>query len=498
MALGRITVRERIDPAITASLFSNYRNSADAVLELVDNAVDSRLAGAPLAVEITVRPTSLIVFTSGGEGMGLQDLERNYLRWGGSPKRGRQLLGQYGQGGKAAIGHLGQRFSVEASRPGEPLAWRFTDDDYRDRSRLKTYEVVEVAKRTPVGTGSVRIRVDGVDKRIDLRRLGQRLAESYRPLLEPGLLVIRLNGAIVQPVPLAVVDRHPVSVNASGRRLQGWFGLADPDRATPGWAPGLRCYRLGRLIADGEFFGHPGPAHVPAMARLMGEIDIPQVPLTMNKGDFDRDSRQWVEVEERMHRTLEAVARRLRKEGDAPPPASAVRVAEQVRRLLGQALRMAERQDIFSGFAAVSAETKPRPPAPDELPLEEASGPAPEPRRPAVAAGGARPAGGARRGFGAIVIRALAPSIRSTTVLEEGARIVVINSRYPLYEERRGDMWYQLETAAREVCRAADGASVTEYEQRVNEIVLTASALRGRRRRTARSRASQFALLKDL
>ena len=51
----------------------------------------------------------------------------------------------------------------------------------------------------------------------------------------------------------------------------------------------MRCYRLGRLIADGEFFGHPGPATLPAMVRLMGEVDVPNVALTMNKTDFDRD-----------------------------------------------------------------------------------------------------------------------------------------------------------------------------------------------------------------
>jgi hypothetical protein len=51
----RVTVRERIDPAITASLFANYRSSADAVMELVDNAIDSRLKGSPLEFE-RVRP----------------------------------------------------------------------------------------------------------------------------------------------------------------------------------------------------------------------------------------------------------------------------------------------------------------------------------------------------------------------------------------------------------------------------------------------------------
>jgi hypothetical protein len=44
----RVTVRERIDPAITASLFANYRSSADAVMELVDNSIDSRIKGRQL------------------------------------------------------------------------------------------------------------------------------------------------------------------------------------------------------------------------------------------------------------------------------------------------------------------------------------------------------------------------------------------------------------------------------------------------------------------
>src|SRR5258708_30412353 len=134
----RVTVRERIDPAITASLFANYRSSADAVMELVDNSIDSRIKGRQLEVLFQVHPSYFVIETRGGEGMGPAELERNYLRWGGSPKRGRQLLGQYGQGGKAAIGHLGRRFSLEASRPGDDVAWRVTDDDYRGRSRPKT------------------------------------------------------------------------------------------------------------------------------------------------------------------------------------------------------------------------------------------------------------------------------------------------------------------------------------------------------------------------
>jgi hypothetical protein len=80
MTAERITIRERIDPAISAALFSNYRSSADAVLELIDNAVDSRLGRSELTIEVAAHPTSLVVLSSGGDGMGVRELERNYLR----------------------------------------------------------------------------------------------------------------------------------------------------------------------------------------------------------------------------------------------------------------------------------------------------------------------------------------------------------------------------------------------------------------------------------
>lgn len=96
-----------------------------------------------------------------------------------------------------------------------------------------------------------------------------------------------------------------------------------------------------------------------------------------------------------------------------------------------------------------------------------------------------------------VVVRPLDPSVRSTTVLEDGTRVVVINSRYPLYRERNGDMWYQLETAAREVCKLSEPASVADYERRVNEVVIAAASLRRRRRPEARRSVRQLELVGD-
>ncbi|TMB94770.1 MAG: hypothetical protein E6J40_13360 [Chloroflexi bacterium] len=100
-----------------------------------------------------------------------------------------------------------------------------------------------------------------------------------------------------------------------------------------------------------------------------------------------------------------------------------------------------------------------------------------------------------RRGFGLIVIRPLDSNIRSQSVIEHGATTVVINSRHPLFLKRKGDIWYQLETAAREIFKSLEGANIGDYERRVNEVVLLAFKLRGRQREPRPQRPSQLPLI---
>jgi hypothetical protein len=479
----RVTVRERIDPALTASLFANYRSAADAVMELVDNAIDSRLKAGALEVLLQVHPTYFVIETRGGEGMGPEELERDYLRWGGSPKRGRKLLGQYGQGGKAAIGHLGRSFTVEASRPGDETAWRFADPDYRDRSKLKTYELKSIPKRADRQHGYVRIRIDGIDKRIDPRRLSARLAETYRPMVLRAELKISINGARVEAARINFEEEHRFAVRAAGTTVRGWYGLAEPEGRGVDYVPGLRCYKFGRLITNGEFFGHPNAVQVSGMARLVGEVDLAPVPLTMNKADFARDGVEWTSVEQRMHALLTPIAKRLAEDEMAPPPASALKTADQVRRLLSQVLRLAEREDAFPGLAVAGARAAATGSRKKEDQIAKIQTPPAAPRVPSD--NEAR-----RRGFGNVVVRPLDPSIRSQTVIEREVTTVVINSRHPLFLKRGGDIWYQLETAAREVFKSLEGASIGEYERRINEVVLLAFQLRARRRAARSERAA--------
>ena len=470
-----VTVRERLAPEITSSLFANYRSPVDAIQELVDNAVDSRLRDSRLVVELRFRAGTITFTATGGEGMDPAALETSYLRWGGSQKRGRNLLGRYGQGGKAAIGHLGAEFTVEASRPGAPIAWRFSDPDYRNRSRLKVYELFEVQKPVAADLGYVRIEIRRVDKRIDQRRLAQKLGETYRPLILGGAMSMTIDGATVGAAEIVAAERQPISVNAGGARVTGWYGLLDLAAEGRAPEPGIRCYRLGRLIAAAEFFGHGGPAVAPGLVRLTGEVEIPHVPLTMNKSDFDRGTRQWEAVADRMNRLLAPIVRRLSEEPSPPPPQASLRVAEKVSRLLGQALRLADRDYEFGGIDPAPRTRRKRDGATLPLPLDAEPANPDEPAEP-------RRQRQAGRGLGRVVVRPLDEVTRSRLLVEGDSTLIVINSRHPLFVERKGDMWYQLESAAREVCRAREPESVVEFERRVNDLLVLAFQLRRRRR----------------
>ena len=238
-----------------------------------------------------------------------------------------------------------------------------------------------------------------------------------------GELRIAINGVRVEPSPIFFQDEHRFAVRAAGATINGWYGTAEPEARGVDYVPGLRCYKLGRLIVSGEFFGHPNAVQVSGMARLVGEVDLAPVPLTMNKSDFVRDGPEWVSVEQRMHAVLVPMAKQLAADELAPPPASAIKTAEQVRRLLGQVLKLAEHEDAFPGMAVARATSVPGGSAAARHTEQHE-----DPRAPARPPSENEPH---RRGFGQVIVRPLDATIRSQTLVENEMTTIVINSRAP-------------------------------------------------------------------
>ena len=504
---GRL-VRERIDPRLTAALFANYRTPIDALLELVDNAVDSRIAERPLEVDLALRPGTISLTVVGGTGMGPRELEREYLRWGGSTKRAGERIGRFGQGGKAAIGHLGARFAITASPAGDARAYGFVDEAYRDRSRLRTYELRERAKPVPTDLGYVRIEIGEVDRKLDPRRVrvaGRRRLPAVpcvgrpRPAHRPG-----------GRDPDRLARRRAPRLHAcglAGGLVRGWYGLlVDPPPAAI--EAGLRLYHLGRLVGAPEWFGHPGPAVHPALNRLIGEVELPHVAVTLNKSDVERGDPgvaggrgASASAAGSGHPSPHPGGGGGREpagaaHGRAGPPHPGPGPAPP---RVGQALR--ERRRLRGGqrgqgsadpggLRIAGRDRGGRRRAEEEPASPRRVGRAGHPMGPTECL--PRPSGlvGPDAVAGPASARsssdALDPRLRSAMVVEEGVRRVVINSRYPLYEVRKGDLWYQLETALREVCVTIPEATVPEFERRVNELMVVSLGLAERRRRSRR------------
>jgi hypothetical protein len=62
-------------------LFSTYRSPIDATLELVDNAIDSRVEEQPLELDLAVHPGRLVLTVVGGSGMSPAESERQAAIW---------------------------------------------------------------------------------------------------------------------------------------------------------------------------------------------------------------------------------------------------------------------------------------------------------------------------------------------------------------------------------------------------------------------------------
>lgn len=488
-----LDLREEFDPTLIRALYSNFRSGLEALQELVDNCVDDRVEGRPLRIDIRLRPRSIQVTNVGGSGMNLEGI-RLFLQWGYSAKQGK--LGRYGQGGKAAMGYLGRSWRLRAMKEGEQVGYTVEEPDWHDRSRgLKCYRARVSEQLFPAMEGHVEITIGKLQRKLQAARVVRRLSEVYRPLLQEGSVVILVNGVKLSPLEIPVVRRDPLGgeINVGGRQheIEGWVGLQEPGT---GLAGGVRCYAFGRLIASGEFFGHPDTAYRASLNRLVGEVHLDFVPLIMNKTDFDRDSPEWQAAFVLLHQQLKPhVEELLRDAREEKVSDRERRLAREVQELWARLLRLLSEADRLPpsgedvpgaeeaaglmgqggsdqvGGGGVAGERQGPEDDPGEGPAEEPPGDGPEQdetvERPPSQAGRGR-----KKRALPIEIRPLDERVRFTVTGEE-EKVLVINNRYPLYRLRGGDRLYLLETAALEIAVGEEAEEAREYLVELNRLV---------------------------
>lgn len=477
-------IQERISARAIEALIRNYRDPQLAFLDLVDNAVDNRnrIEGKPLTIRVRVTKEELSVSNHGGKGLDFEGLD-NYFNWGHSEKTSDDI-GQYGVGGKAAAGFLGRGLEIVCSADGSEIEYRVSDTSWESRreGELRQYETQQ--QRAVNTEGYFRIRITELKHEISAAALVTKLGDIYRPLLMDGSIRITVNGREVNPMEIRYLEEEGLmpEVLRVQTRYGDWFDLkvgvlAQGQRVRPG----IRCYYKGRLMEDGEFFGHPTPSQMPGSSRLIGEANLDHVPVTLNKSGLIRGV-EWEMASRSIHTVLSPWMEKLanlknleqtkveRYEKD---------LARNAKRILEHALATT---NIITRANLAGGSFGRLPPTPREFPEPTPIGAHKPPKKTEGATAPKLPAVGETiKRWGAThevePVSMGNDQTRAEIVDEDNRKKLRINSDFFLYRvaKKLGDdalEVYIAETIALEICKiAAKEKSVEDYTDMVNQLL---------------------------
>lgn len=482
--IRRFKVTEEATLRMAESAMSNYKDANLALRDLVDNAVDNRIEGQ-LSVFVRVTKDFITVTNEGGEGLDLEGF-RNFLRWGISTK-GVHQIGQYGVGGKAAMGFLGKSLEIRASAKDSDVEYRFFDPDWETKPEVSKIEHDAEERVADKREGYFQLKVTNLkNRRIDTNTVINRLGDTYRPLLDNGSVRIFVNGRAVTPLEIKYLETAP-NFKPERRRLGTGFGdhidikvgvLEEGQKVKPG----IRGYYRGRLIEDGLFFGLPTPAQLAQASRLIGEAHLNHLEVTMNKSDFIEDIK-WEDASYVIKRFLEPWYEKLSQ----LKLESSHKLEDYERGLAKEAKRALDHILAHTGLI-----TRPQlpgsafgrlPPTPSAEPTKPPTG---RTRKTGNIEGATAPDIRATRGpnirrWGALdewePISMGNPNVRSAVVEEAGKKTIRMNIDYEMYQaaKKAGNdalFLYQGETAILEICKMEYPAlEAVEFVEKVNELI---------------------------
>lgn len=478
----------------------DFPTVADALFEIADNPLDYR-HGRHLNIDISIHKDRdlLVVEDTGGEGMDAEGVA-DWLKWGSGHPHERSDIGQYHKGGKAACGYLADSVVILTRRAGQAEIWRFEDRHWKSRLDWKDYgqpapfegPIPPHLAALPVDVGFTRLELSDLDdRRYNIEKLRWMLGNTYRQLISNGYVTIRLNGEPVHALQLpesSAFKRLEDDVRLpSGKRVRVWIARLDRDAIKGGTARiqgGLRLLYQGRLVSEGEYFGH-NLGGQGQLASLIGEAELNHVPPLSNKTGFKKATPEWEEVDDQFHRWLAPIIVEFRRAADEQPISREERKrVNEVRRELTEAFKQLRteqgaRLDTAGSMADSAGRRRPTPSERPAVATRAIGGhhrsQTPRTEPPADAVGVLQRL--ARRLRKGEVTPPIELSDWDATVRSESVRSgdtivkIVINRAYPLYAELKGHEAYLAETALLELLMpaASERTPVTEYIAELNQ-----------------------------
>ena len=268
------------------------------LMELVDNAIDARIPGEQLVVEVkVVKQGSRQYIEISDNGTGMTELvARSYFRLGESQKAGKNKIGRFGLGSKVAILGMGNTCKVDTS----PIGENYSIDINFDVNKFKSWKIKYKMREKSGRSHGTKIRIENVTIRIGnikrfCEKLHEQFAKVYKHFIESGEVAILINGEAVNPMQVDLLPELYKEFDftlRSGKRVRGWAGAT--KKAGQNWKFGFDLINHGRIIKPNDFLSRQ--AHT-SLARLTGEIHLDDFPTDVHKTDFLRDNDDFQEMQ---------------------------------------------------------------------------------------------------------------------------------------------------------------------------------------------------------
>lgn len=319
---------------------------AEAVAELVDNALDARVGDRPVHVAVTYNAREgWLRVEDDGSGMSRQQLS-DALVLAFSRKNGTDI-GKFGLGMKTGCTSLGARFVIRTARPDAHYAWIA---EYDEEEFLMTGEwklpIKRRKKDRPHGT-SIVVQSSRLYGSLH-QSLTKNLGWTFRHFLLDGMLGLSVNGVAVEPAAYEVDPESvmPFEGSVTGKKVWGWVGLLQKS-SQRGWY-GFGLIRHRRIVRRHEKLGFQ--PH-PSTARVVGELHLDEFDTNNLKTDFIRETPAWRALEEWISETIEPIIAQSRALAHAGMLDLKIRarIEEERRRVLGDSSSVREKLNLPRG-----------------------------------------------------------------------------------------------------------------------------------------------------
>ena len=327
------------DKSLYGKLAKTGYTLTQALSELVDNAIDERLEEKLLDIQIKLQKDFLEVMDN-ARGMDEQTAVDSVVL-GKSKKKNK--LGEFGLGLKTASLSIGDKFIVYTSKAGLPKKYTlvFDREEWETRSDIdwENFPYDEKDKKVKNSHGTtVRIEKPKYNLYGRVTELRRTLAKRYAPFIKNGEVHITVNNKKCKPKdPELIPDSRTdfTLMTPLNCTLYGWYGLL--KEGSMKGAYGFNTFRRGRLITTNDKIAI---GEHPTLARIVGDINMNEVPVTHNKREWETESAEYKDVEEALKKVLKdiiaksrslAARKRIKKKAEQDRDSWLDKIAEAVR-----------------------------------------------------------------------------------------------------------------------------------------------------------------------